>query len=333
MEDAAGSISQVVEGGQKVEEAPFEQGKVDERNVVVEEGGQGGEGQDEQGPVGEGAIDTEVNKLHDDDDEAKNEDEGLGASEEDGLLPKSDSTSKEPCDEGREITIWDWDDDSHECNHARAFYIAGIGVVFNLTMMTLTFLIGIATSSSMMLVIASQHFLDAAGDCLIMWRFWCDPNDPDNVRYDMQGSVMISLTALAACLYVFSIAVIKILQEVQPKWSVLGIVVASVIFVGASILGAIKIILAQKLDSRALHMDGITSMFVSGVALMYIASELLLHFAWSFWQFEHWAAIGLTAFLVLYAAYNLYASQYDGYKFYHIRFWRKEKLFSTPRFN
>jgi hypothetical protein len=82
--------------------------------------------------------------------------------------------------------IWDMDNETYAANHIRALYVAAVGFVFNAGMMITTTLVGFAANSSMMFVLASQHLLDALGDLLVIWRFWCDPDDPENERYDLQ---------------------------------------------------------------------------------------------------------------------------------------------------
>jgi len=208
---------------------------------------------------------------------------------------------------------------------ARALTVAFVGFIFNVSMMIMTTLVGFATNSTMMFVMASQHLLDALGDILVMWRFWGDPNDPEVERYDIQGAVIISFLAAVACLYVFTSTIAKLMQESHPEFDLFGLIVGCIVLVFSTMLGVIKLLIAQRLNSHTLHLDAITSLFVATLALVYIGSELMLHWVWDIWMFEHIASMVIAFGLLCYALYNLMTSEYDGAKWYQPAFWMTAK--------
>ena len=118
--------------------------------------------------------------------------------------------------------------------------------------------------------------------------------------------------AMVSCMYVFTSTLTKIIHENHPEFKVYGIIIAVVVFICAGILAVIKFILARRLNSFTLHLDAITSFFVSLLALLYIISEMLLHYAWDFWLFEHLTALVLAFLLNCYAIYNLCRTDYQG---------------------
>ena len=182
-------------------------------------------------------------------------------------------------------------------------------------------LIGLATNSTMMFVIASQHLLDALGDVLVMWRFWCDPADPENERYDKQGAVLISFCAIVSCLYVIMSTLMKLISQSHPQFQILGLIVSVIDFIFAGSLAFIKFRLAGRLRSQTLFLDALTSAFISTLALFYIFSELMLHFVWDWWAVEHVASLCVGSVFIIYAAYNLHKQQHNGHKWYSAKFW------------
>merc|ERR1711966_486210 len=98
-------------------------------------------------------------------------------------------------------------------------------------------------------------------------------------------------------MYVFTSTFTKIVHESHPEFKLYGIIIAIVVAIASGILAVLKFILARRLDSYTLHLDAITSFFVSMLALLYIISEMLLHYAWDFWLFEHLTAL-ILAFML-----------------------------------
>lgn len=222
------------------------------------------------------------------------------------------------------VRIFDLSDQEHATNHRRAQVVASIGLVFNVAMMLSAAMMAIAINSSMMFVISSQHMLDALGDMLVIWRFWCDPDDPNQERYDQQGCVLISVCATAACLYVMTFTSKKLIHKSEPHFEMEAVILSSVIFTGAFILGVFKFLLARPscLDSYTLHLDAITSFFVSLLAAIYLISTLIHHYEPDSWALEHIAALIISSVLLFYALFNFSRARVDDLPAWKLGFWR-----------
>lgn len=223
--------------------------------------------------------------------------------------------------------LFEFSDKSYETDHLRAQVVAAVGLVFNLSMMILAAMVAVAINSSMMFVLSSQHLLDAIGDALVLWRFWCDPDDPNYDKYDCQGSVLVSFAAMGACIYVITFSSRKLVHQEHPHFLLFAVFLSTFIFVVAFTLGLIKMSLASaaRLNSYTLHMDAITSLFVSSLAVIYVAASVVYKYEESTWFIEHATSLVLAIFLFFYAMYNLWRSEYKGTKWYSTAFWKLQK--------
>jgi len=233
------------------------------------------------------------------------------------------------------LNIWDCSDTSYALDHRRAQIVAAIGFVFNVTMMIAAALVAVAINSSMMFVLSSQHLLDALGDILVLWRFWCEPTDPNNEKYDLQGSVMISFCAMSSTLYVATFTVKKIIHQEHPHFVIYAVILSTVICLGAAVLAYFKIQLAKesRLNSQTLHLDGITSLFVSVLAFVYIICVNVYDDFPETWWSEHAVALTLSILLFLYALRNLLMTKHGDEWWYTKEFWtyRDSRGNETPR--
>merc|ERR1712086_269937 len=93
------------------------------------------------------------------------------------------------------------------------------------------------------------------------------------------------------------------------------------IFMGAFVLGLGKYLIAKRLNSYTLHVDAITSFFVSLLAVVYIVCATIYHYVPDTWMAEHIVAVAAAFGLLTYATFNLFRTDYAGYKFYHTEFW------------
>jgi divalent metal cation (Fe/Co/Zn/Cd) transporter len=129
--------------------------------------------------------------------------------------------------------------------------------------------------------------------------------------------------AILACLYVASFTVQNIIAGSHPQFKSYAIIVSAVIWFCSLILGVMKYVLASesRLNSYTLHMDAITSFFVSTLALLYLIAYAL-HFVWDAPMFEHIAALVITVGLLCYAVYNLCRTKYEGHPWYSKELWK-----------
>lgn len=264
------------------------------------------------------APDTESNPIGDD--------SGAVSSSTERLLDDNENDRPtSPVD--KVISITDCSDDSYEANHRRAQVVATAGLVFNLAMMLACAFVAVGTDSSMMFVLSSQHLLDALGDILVIWRFWCDADDPANDLYDAQGSALISFCAMASCLYVITFTATKVVHKAHPHFEPYALALSGIIFAGSFTLAVMKVILAAKLDSATLHLDAMTSFFISILALIFIVASVAHHYEERTWLMEHIVALVTGTMLLAYAVYNLMRTSYAGNKWYHLKFWYQGKNF------
>lgn len=233
------------------------------------------------------------------------------------------------------VKIFDLSDQEHATNHRRAQITASAGLIFNIAMMLAAAMMAIAINSSMMFVISSQHMLDALGDMLVIWRFWCDPDDPDQERYDQQGCVLISVCATAACLYVMTFTSKKLIHKSEPHFEMEAVILSGVILLGSFVLGVLKYLLARPscLDSYTLHLDAITSFFVSLLAAIYLVSTLIHHYEPDSWALEHIAALCISAMLLIYAVFNFSRAKVDNVPPWKVGFWRSADAAADAKYD
>lgn len=145
--------------------------------------------------------------------------------------------------------------------------------------------IGLTTGSLALAGFALNALLDSSASAVLVWRFRTERTDPvaaEHLERRAQSWVIVAMLVVAG--YVGVEAVRALADESHPESSAFGFGIAAISALVLPVLGTMKLRLAARLDSPALHGDGVLTLAAAALAaitLVALTANSLLDWWWA----------------------------------------------------
>ena len=158
-------------------------------------------------------------------------------------------------------------------------------IVWNGVVGATALVVGLTTGSLALAGFALNALLDSSASVVLVWRFRKERSDPvaaEHLERRAQTWVIVAMVLVA--LYVGIESVRALIDGSHPESSVLGFGIASLSLLVLPVLGIMKLRLAGRLDSPALHGDGVLTLAAAALAaltLVALLANALLDWWWA----------------------------------------------------
>jgi divalent metal cation (Fe/Co/Zn/Cd) transporter len=157
----------------------------------------------------------------------------------------------------------------------------------------------LASGSPALAALALNALLDSSASAVLVWRFRRERDDPAAAAHLERRAVgWIALAMAIVALYVGVQAVRVVVESSHPETSTLGVVLAALSLAVLPWLGSRKLVVAARLESRALRGDGVLTLAAAALAGIALVA-LLLNSSFGWWWADPIAALVIAAILAL----------------------------------
>ena len=158
-------------------------------------------------------------------------------------------------------------------------------IVWNGVVGATALVVGLTTGSLALAGFALNALLDSSASVVLVWRFRKERDDPvaaEHLERRAQTWVIVAMVLVA--LYVGIESVRALIDGSHPESSALGFGIAALSLLVLPVLGVMKLRLAGRLDSPALHGDGVLTLAAAALAaltLVALLANALLDWWWA----------------------------------------------------
>jgi len=187
-----------------------------------------------------------------------------------------------------------------------ALFVCAISIVVQAAVSVVAIEQGLAVDSSGTFGFGMEGLLDMLTTVIVIWRFV----GPSGMKVSDGKREIKAVVILSVLMASFSIGItIKVIYqltlETRPFKELKLMIISNVGFAAYAILAWVKIILGQRIQSKALIMDAYSTLAASGMALGLLFSLLVYHFS-TMWFLDSIMAIIISTFLFAYSIRTLF---------------------------
>jgi divalent metal cation (Fe/Co/Zn/Cd) transporter len=158
---------------------------------------------------------------------------------------------------------------------ASALGLSYFTIVWNGVVGAAALVVGVTTGSLALAGFALNALLDSSASAVLVWRFRKERNDPvaaEHLERRAQTWVIVAMVVVA--LYIAIEAARALINGSHPESSPFAFGIAAISLLVLPVLGIMKLRLANRLDSPALHGDGVLTLAAAALAAITLIALL-----------------------------------------------------------
>jgi divalent metal cation (Fe/Co/Zn/Cd) transporter len=158
-------------------------------------------------------------------------------------------------------------------------------IVWNGVVGAIALVVGLTTGSLALASFALNALLDSSASVVLVWRFRKERSDPVGAEHlERRAQTWVIVAMFAVSIYVGFEAVRALLNGSHPDPSAFGFAIAAISLLVLPVLGVMKLRVARRLGSPALHGDGVLTLAAAALAaitLVALLADLRLDWWWA----------------------------------------------------
>jgi divalent metal cation (Fe/Co/Zn/Cd) transporter len=142
-------------------------------------------------------------------------------------------------------------------------------IVWNGVVGAIALVVGLTTGSLALAGFALNALLDSSASVVLVWRFHRERSDPVAAEHlERRAQTWVIVAMLAVATYIGVQAVRALFDGSHPESTAFGFAIAGISLLVLPVLGGLKLRVAQRLESPALHGDGVLTLAAAALALV-----------------------------------------------------------------
>lgn len=184
-------------------------------------------------------------------------------------------------------------------------FISGVSITIQLVISIVAIVQGLRVDSSGTFGFGVETMLDIATTAIVIWRFAGSSGMKFSEHRELKAVVLLSILMSIFSFGVIIKVIYSLTKESQPFQELKLMIICNVGFASFAILSWCKLVVGQKIQSKAVIMDAISTFCATGMAVALLMSLLVYHFT-GLWFLDSIVAIIISLLMFAYAVRTLY---------------------------
>jgi len=184
-------------------------------------------------------------------------------------------------------------------------FISIISIIIQLIISVVAIVQGLKVDSSGTFGFGVETILDIATRAIVIWRFSGSSGMKFSDQKELKAVILLSILMCLFSVGVIVKVIIALTKESKPFKELKLMIICNVGFASFAILSWCKLVVGQKIQSKAVIMDAISTFCATGMAMALLMSLLVYHFT-NLWFLDSIVAIIICLLMFAYAVRTLY---------------------------
>jgi len=184
-------------------------------------------------------------------------------------------------------------------------FVSVVSVILQVTISIDAIIEGLKVDSSGTFAFGVETMLDVATTLIVIWRFCGVNGEQNSERRELKAVVCLSVLMAVFSVAVIVKAIYSLTVEAKPFAELKLMIICNIGFASFAILSWCKLIVGQRIKSKAVIMDAVSTFCATGMAIALLLSLMVYHYT-GLWFLDSIVAIVISLLMFTYSVHMMY---------------------------